>query len=212
MATDCTAFAAWVEAALVPLAAEKCLPGVETDPAKHPVMRALASQVAALRATAAAVWAQVCVRVAESCKFPALNSVRTIAGKFRMTNKPTPDRPSAFIKTLLAPLDEHSRTFEARALATGLCAPGWGQVVVDAVADELLLQTHQLLDTARQMDSSLQRRSMMSNKVHNPSFSAVRLALPCPVPPRSAMHCISPPFLQTTADFANSHRPFNYTP
>ena len=57
-----------------------------------------------LQSTAGAVWLKMSQLVATECKKGLVSSVKGIAGKFRMTNKPPPDSASAFIEPIFNPL------------------------------------------------------------------------------------------------------------
>ena len=57
-----------------------------------------------LRSTTVAVWLKMSQVVSSECKKGLASSVKGIAGKFRMTNKPPPDSASPFIEPIFNPL------------------------------------------------------------------------------------------------------------
>ncbi len=175
IALDCCSFAQWLNSQASALG-QKMLQnsGVTintTINVNNPVEIAVKKQSTKLLNAARIVWEQACHAVTESCKYPALANVRTIAGKFRMTNKPTPDRASAYVSTLLAPLSEHYNDYAKRVQDAGLfssvasnAGENWVKYIIEDVSAEFLTQVQALLETARNMDSSLQRRTMLSTK------------------------------------------------
>lgn len=65
--------------------------------------KALASQSRKYGAVSAAVWSRALALLSADCKV-ALQQVKGVAGKYRMTNKPPPDAPSPFVAAILKPI------------------------------------------------------------------------------------------------------------
>ena len=49
------------------------------------------------------VWSRISSMICSECK-TALQAVKGVAGKYRLTNKPPPETPSPFVGTILTPL------------------------------------------------------------------------------------------------------------
>ena len=132
------------------------------------VMRALALQGERLLGARVAVWERVCALMAGDCK-KGLLAVRAIAAKYRMTNKPPPDAPSPYVDAVLQPLrhflDRHGELLASfRVAATSgdsSSAANFIARVLDDVTTAFLQQVQGLLETVKQMDSALQRRSKL---------------------------------------------------
>ena len=94
-----------------------------------------------------------------------------VVSKYRMTNKPAPETPSAYVETILAPLRKFLGRFSSvvgRVLsATAAGAPAeealaaWQRALVEDVSSSFSEQVSALIETVKQMDSTLQRRSKL---------------------------------------------------
>jgi hypothetical protein len=100
-----------------------------------------------------------------------LAAVKVIAAKYRMTNKPPPDAQSSYVDVVNSPIKNFRDRFgEVLQLvcsgSSGLEA--WYFDLLEEVTLSFLQQVQQLVDTVRQMDNALQRRS----KIAQPSSFA----------------------------------------
>jgi len=176
LAIDLDIFATWVTDHFISYA-EGVIFGEhqQQDESSPSVIRRLLTETCAtLKTTSYAVWRLTCSLTASLCKSPALNNIRAIAGKFRMTNKAKPDQPSFYVASIFEPLIKFRSNIGAKVGVTSLCflptnastrttAPQWVHDIANEVADEFLVQAHALLETAKTMDSALQRRSLLAS-------------------------------------------------
>jgi len=110
-----------------------------------------------LEMTRDAVWNKVCSLLSTECK-KSLVSVKAIAGKYRMTNKPPPDSASPYVENIVLPL----RSFIAqhKTLIQPFAPQGeWSCSLLEDIASSFLVQVQSLMETVKQMDNALQRRS-----------------------------------------------------
>lgn len=110
-----------------------------------------------LEMTRDAVWNKVCSLLSTECK-KSLVSVKAIAGKYRMTNKPPPDSASPYVENIVLPL----RSFLAQhnKLIQPFAPQGeWSANLLEDIASSFLIQVQSLMETVKQMDNALQRRS-----------------------------------------------------
>lgn len=137
----------------------------EEDPGESGPVEAIVTEVCEnLRGTGQAVWKRAMSLLLEECK-GHLVAVRAVAGRYRMTNRPAPTAPSAYVETILTPL----KTFISRYGSStanisprgpsSTCAAGWDGDLVEDITAAFLFNVNAVLDTARQMDSALARRS-----------------------------------------------------
>jgi len=104
-----------------------------------------------------AVWNKVCSLLSSECK-KSLVAVKAIAGKYRMTNKPPPEIASPYVENIVLPL----RSFLAqhKTLIQPFAPQGqWSINLLEDIASSFLIQVQSLLETVKQMDNALQRRS-----------------------------------------------------
>jgi len=105
------------------------------------------------------VWTRICNLLGAECK-RNLVAVKAIAGKYRMTNKPPPEVASTYVESVLQPyksfLERNEEKFTAFAPKQD-----WRDEVLEDVTANFLQQVQGLMDTVRQMDSALQRRSKL---------------------------------------------------
>ena len=98
------------------------------------------------------VWVQIVAVLVSDCS-QALSAVQNIAVNYRMTRKPPPKQHSSYVDNLLAPLkrfmSEHSSTEIAN----------FTSLVVEGVCSQYLSSVASLLETARKMDTVIQRRT-----------------------------------------------------
>jgi conserved oligomeric Golgi complex subunit 2 len=73
-----------------------------------------------------------------------------------MTNRPPPERPSAFVKGVLRPLKDFSSQWGERAPAD--VSATWQSAVLLHVTEKYLEAMRELLVTARQMEDALKKR------------------------------------------------------
>jgi len=129
-----------------------------------------------LRATTVTLWLKMTQIIMTECKRGLVSAVKAIAGKFRMTNKPPPDTASAFIEPIFNPLkkllNSHGKVVNAFQSAFSLThcqaanekdfastAANWQTTIVEDVTSHYLEQAKALMETVKQMDSALMRRS-----------------------------------------------------
>jgi hypothetical protein len=79
-----------------------CLSAAATAAGSELVVKCMNIQTEKLRGAKAAVWTKLCGVIVQDC-VRGLASVKSVAAKFRMTNKPAPDMPSAYVETTLQP-------------------------------------------------------------------------------------------------------------
>ena len=109
------------------------------------------------------LWAAVTQSVVAECKKP-LTSIKGIAGKYRMTNKPAPSQASPYVESVLAPLRTLCQGSLEPIIAAitesfGSDTTRWCTEVAELVAAAMQDQVTSLLDTVKSMDSALQRRA-----------------------------------------------------
>ena len=119
----------------------------------------LTRRSASLRELAVSMWQQALSVLSSDCR-AALTAVKSIAARFRMTNKPPPDSASPYVQTILQPLGRFMEQYSV--LAPPEVGQNWALEVADAVAKSFLDQVLNLLETVTQMDNALQRRSKLS--------------------------------------------------
>lgn len=110
-----------------------------------------------LEMTRDAVWNKVCSLLSTECK-KSLAAVKAIAGKYRMTNKPPPDSASPYVENIVLPL----RSFLAqhKNLIQPFAPQGeWSSNLLEDITSNFLVQVQSLMETVKQMDNALQRRS-----------------------------------------------------
>jgi hypothetical protein len=79
-----------------------------------------------------------------------------------MTNKPPPDSASAYVESTLLPLREFLSTYEPIREELGASwQQTWEEEIIEAVTACYCEQVRLLMETVRQMDSALLRRSKM---------------------------------------------------
>lgn len=100
------------------------------------------------------------------CK-SGLKAVKSIAGKFRMTNKPPPESPSSYVASILKPLKKYLENYKELVDADNLVA--WKDGIIDSVTTSYHQNIRDLLATAKQMDTALQRRSKAGRKTASSS-------------------------------------------
>eukprot|EP01038_Epipyxis_sp_PR26KG_P007667 gene7667-10431_t len=112
-----------------------------------------------LFATRLSLWSKVLQLLAFDCK-KSLTAVKAIAGKYRMTNKPPPDSASQYVESILSPLrsfkEYHDSTLSE---FLGDMDSLWEVELINEVTLSFYDQVKQLMETVKQMDSALQRRS-----------------------------------------------------
>lgn len=140
--------------------------GESSQQAQAVVVACAERQLRRLEDLRAAVWAKACALLAADCK-KHLAGVRVIAGKYRMTNKPPPETHSGYVELIFQPLrqflDRHERLvdqFASRRDAVG-SSDRWDKELVEDVTTAFLQQVQSLMETVKQMDSALQRRSKL---------------------------------------------------
>lgn len=122
----------------------------------------IASQVKLrLGGTRAAVWLKGRQLLGVDCK-KHLSGVRVIAGKYRMTNKPPPDGPSSYVDTIFQPLRSFLERYGSLISAFASSSSSrWDVELVEDVTCHFISQVQSLMETVKQMDSALQRRSKL---------------------------------------------------
>ena len=82
-----------------------------------------------------------------------------------MTNRPAPTAPSAYVETILAPVKIFISRYGSATAAISPRGPsansaaGWDSELVEDITAAFLLNVNSVMDTARQMDSALARRT-----------------------------------------------------
>jgi len=94
-------------------------------------------------------------------------AVKAIAGKYRMTNKPPPDTASQYVETVLQPLrlflTSHDKILSQilSERTAGVCYPFAIHVVIES-SSHFLDNVRALLDSVKQQDSTLMRRTKLA--------------------------------------------------
>lgn len=110
----------------------------------------------------AVVWERAAILLTTDCRKSLLSAVKAIAGRYRMTNKPPPDSASPYVESTLQPLGEFSETYGGYLTALGSTwQREWTLSIVEAVTASYCEQVRLLMETVRQMDTALLRRSKM---------------------------------------------------
>lgn len=136
------------------------------------VRAALVRQTTKLTGARGEVWGKVTSLLGAECR-KALGAVKTaVVSKYRMTNKPAPDGASAYVDNILQPLKKFLAQHST--LCAKLCTNSTKEVSIAqeglrrwkvSLAEEISLsfveQVSGLIETAKQMDSTLQRRSRL---------------------------------------------------
>jgi len=135
------------------------------------VRAALVRQVAKLQGARGEIWTKITALLGGECR-KALGAVKTaVVSKYRMTNKPAPESASAYVEAILLPL----KTFLAQhaALVSKLSEDGnnksaageglrrWKVALAEEISLSFVEQVSALIETVKQMDSTLQRRSRL---------------------------------------------------
>lgn len=106
-----------------------------------------------------ALWSRVMLLFTADCKRP-LAAVKTIPGKYRMTNRPSPKSASSYVAEITQSLDTlRERHTDAQLDTIAGHSSQWRQVLLEDIAGYFLEQVTNLVETVRQMDSALQRRA-----------------------------------------------------
>lgn len=92
----------WITNVLVSLFEEKVY-GVGVAMSTSPIRRCLERQSMKMLSVVEAAWAHIASLISADC-IASLTALKTIAGKYRMTNKPPPDTHSSFVPDILKPL------------------------------------------------------------------------------------------------------------
>ena len=172
LSADLWSLEQWVEIFFQPIA----LAALSSNDGAAGVKFLIKARVAELRRLRSAVLGRLQSMLAYECK-SLLSSgganvagpVRAIASRYRMTNKPSPEAPSAYVETVLRPLKaflkKHSAmlarvllfndSVDLSAMTTPL---QWTQGVLDSISQTFTLHVQSLLETVRAMDSTLQSR------------------------------------------------------
>lgn len=123
-----------------------------------PVCRLLTSQMRSVNNLALNVFNKISSQLSSECRI-SLQAVKSIAGKYRMTNKPAPETASNYVKSILSPvrdfIDNHSM------LIPPSIPSSWVIDCVESVTMGYLQEVKLLMETAKQMDTALQRRSKL---------------------------------------------------
>jgi len=112
------------------------------------------------------VWGKVCSMLAGDCK-KGLSAVRAVAAKYRMTNKPAPEVQSPYVDTILLPFrlfcDRHGSLLSKFSSEENVSETEnkWEVIVLEEVTAAYLTQVQGLMETVKQMDTALQRRSKL---------------------------------------------------
>jgi len=161
---DLHTLTSWIVRVFAPLS-RKIIIGdrlIGTD--EGPIECCLQLQAEAILHVCPALWARIAGIIAAECK-SGLKAVKSVAGKFRMTNKPAPDTPSGFVVTILKPLksfvDKHGVSISKLPHTDGFSMQEWARGIVESVTTAYSQQVQALMETAQQMDSALQRRSKL---------------------------------------------------
>ena len=119
------------------------------------------------------VWMETCRLLALECKENLLG-IKGVASKYRMTNKPPPSGPSPYVELILKPL--RYRLLRTTSINMMIArrdfvaeypslipetASAWLPGVTASVTDFFLQQVQGIMETVRQMDTALQRRSKL---------------------------------------------------
>jgi hypothetical protein len=170
LAADLAVVAGWLTGPFVGLVdnvLRAAVPAVGTSESAS--QRTLVLQSERLLGARVAVWERVCALMASDCK-KGLTAVRAIAAKYRMTNKPPPDAPSPYVDAVLQPLrqflDRHGALLASFRVTSGdrdatSSVADFAVRVLEDVTTAFLQQVQGLLETVKQMDSALQRRSKL---------------------------------------------------
>ena len=136
------------------------------------VRAALVRQTSKLQGARSEVWARVSALLGGECR-KALGAVKTaVVSKYRMTNKPAPDSASAYVEVILQPLKKFLAQHSA--LCAKLCTTSaskesaaqeglrlWKIALAEEISLSFVEQVSALIETVKQMDSTLQRRSRL---------------------------------------------------
>ena len=90
----------------------------------------------------------------------SLQAVKSIAGKYRMTNKPAPETASNYVKSILSPIRSFIDKYSMD-VPPSIPSPGWITECAEGVTSCFLQEVKLLMETAKQMDTALQRRSKL---------------------------------------------------
>ena len=105
--SDLVTLQIWLQSRLPALVISSCAKAHKGSEAENelflPVSRALTLQANKCKQVIAGFWARALSIVCADCKV-AVQSVKSVAGKYRMTNKPPPDSASPFVPSILQPL------------------------------------------------------------------------------------------------------------
>lgn len=166
LASDLESLSHWIESFFINFC-ENALPykrlppvAIPTPPyyTTSPVSRLLTSQSNGLKQLLFIVWNKIILQLSFECK-TALHAVKAVAGKYRMTNKPAPDVASTYVKTILQPvkvfLEKKSKSIPSLIPSTWVCD------CIELVTSSYLQHVKELMETAKQMDTALQRRSKL---------------------------------------------------
>ena len=138
------------------------------------IKTSITSQCNVIKEMRSAIYEKIKSIISNDCK-TALSGVKAIAGKYRMTNKPPPDNASQYVSQILAPLktvisksDSVLLTFKSRSSSSGNASNDFTNDIIVDLSNNYLLQVQNLLETVKQMDSTLSKRSRLTQ----PSKSA----------------------------------------
>lgn len=121
------------------------------------VRKCIAAQVGKLARTRDVVWAETCKLLLGECR-ELLLGVKAVASRFRMTNKPPPTAPSSYVENILKPIRDFMASHSS---LIPEATEVWLPPIVVALSDMYLQQVQGLMETVRQMDTALQRRSKL---------------------------------------------------
>jgi conserved oligomeric Golgi complex subunit 2 len=120
-------------------------------------------------------WQEIANQISSLC-CEKLEAVKTVAGTFRMTNKPAPTTCSLFLSSILAPLKDFNDVFGMKAFDEEIAAASpaadesrrfdfvngdgkrWKQIAVNKVSQRYCDIVSEVLTTARSMDDALKKR------------------------------------------------------
>jgi len=162
----------------------------------------LDDQVSKVGGAREVVWARITTLLVTDCK-KSLGAVKTaVVSKYRMTNKPAPETPSAYVESILAPLrkflaqfaavverltDKAAEKAEKSSTSTstpskkaptavavagkGLGLSQWKVALLGEVSQAFAEQVSALIETVKQMDNTLQRRSKLQSTANSSTAS-----------------------------------------
>ncbi|KAG5189855.1 oligomeric golgi complex component, COG2-domain-containing protein [Tribonema minus] len=126
---------------------------------------AAAAAVAPWAERAAEAWGRAAAAVAARC-CALLQAVRGVAATYRMTNRPPPERPSAFVHSILRPLRDFDAEWGARAppplplppTSTSPPPLPWRAAALESITEAYVAAARDVLKAARLTEESLKKR------------------------------------------------------